>query len=225
MSKATFSRLFVSATAVLCFAVASAKADFEISVESKMVDPGVDLLLLEIGIESDNPPENMSDFELILEINPLTATGGSSLQFVNPQSEDFLDENDYIFANTSESKADGLSTVTIDSATEITFIDVSVNASGDFLDVPVTSGHILAWLELSHELGSASPDAVSNDEYSIDVSLLSNFLNADGDEVDFTSTSGVVTFNPVAIPEPSFAGVMMIASCGVMMKRRRRRKV
>ncbi len=179
--------------------------------------------MLEIGIASDNAPENLSDFELILQISPISATGASSLSFVNPQSEAFLADTDYIFAGSSESIADGLSTVTFDSATQITFIDVSSDFVGDFLDVPVTGNHLLASIDLQHNLGGTAAGLTAGDQYEVRVGLLSGFFQASGDEVDFFSNSGIVTVSAVAIPEPSFCAALLAGCCGLVVQRRRRR--
>lgn len=225
MSKSLLSRSCAAALIAILIAVPVANADFEISVASGSIDPG-GTLQLEIGIASDAPPQNLSDFELILELVPLTATGTSSLQFVDPQSEDFLADADYIFAGSSEASADPLvASYRIDSATQITFIDISSDAIGDFLNVPVSSGHLLATLDLVHELNGTAAAATAGDAYAVRVGLLSGFFQANGSEIDFFSTNGVVSVNAVAIPEPGVASVLLLGCCGLVMRRRRSSRV
>lgn len=223
MSKAPVASLIIALSIVFCCSVVPAKADFEISVGSGTIDPDGNLSL-EISIASDAPPQGMSDYELILEITPLTMAPGSSLIFVEPQSEQFLADADYIFAASSEVIADGVSAVTSNTGDEITFIDVSSDVFGDFLDVPVTSGHLLATVDFKHVLGTATASETAGDQYSITVSELSGFFQADGTFVDFTSTAGTVSVAAVAIPEPSSIAMLSLASCGILTRRRRRRR-
>ena len=224
MPKALISRLFLSASAVLFFTVASARADFLISVGSGTIDPG-GTLLLEIGIDSDAAPENMSDFKVILEITPLTGTGSSSLQFVDPQSEAVLEDADYVFADTSEAIADDLTTVLALASHSITIEDISVTPGGDFLNAPVTTGQLLTTLDLKHLLGDQSASATEGDTFEVSVvSIDSDFLNAAGDEIPFTAGIGTITVGAVAVPEPSSVALLMLASCGLILPRRRRRR-
>ncbi|QEF98862.1 hypothetical protein Mal15_29190 [Stieleria maiorica] len=221
MIKSTpFLRFMVAFAIALHLSLASAHAEFAISVGSGTIDPGGDLLL-EIGIESDTPPQNLAEFELILQITPLSAAPGSSLVFVEPQSEAFLADADYIFAATSESISENLPSTQNNSGNRITFYDASLNAGGDPLNVPVTSGHLLATVDVRHQLGGAMPAATAGDQFEVSVDLASFFSDEALADLDFTVSSGVVTVAAVAIPEPGAAAILMLASGGVFLRRRR----
>ncbi len=222
MSKSTtIARLLVAVSTVLLLSIAPAKADFQISISSGTIAPGGNLLL-EIGIASDTPPQDLSEFDLILEITPLSAAPGSSLIFVDGQSETFLDEADYIFAGTSESIAEDLPSTQNNSGSAITLYDLSIDSLGDPMNVPVTSGHLLATVDLGHLLGGASPAATAGDQYAVNVGLASFFSDENVADLEFSSTPGVVTVGAVAIPEPAAATMLMLATCGVVLQRRRR---
>ncbi len=219
MSKSTtIARLLVAVSTVLLLSIAPAKADFQISISSGTIAPGGNLLL-EIGIATDTPPQ---EFDLILEITPLSAAPGSSLIFVDGQSETFLDEADYIFAGTSESIAEDLPSTQNNSGSAITLYDLSIDSLGDPMNVPVTSGHLLATVDLGHLLGGASPAATAGDQYAVNVGLASFFSDENVADLEFSSTPGVVTVGAVAIPEPAAATMLMLATCGVVLQRRRR---
>lgn len=221
MPKTLVSRL-IFATAVACLiSVAPARAEFQLSVGSGTIDPGGNLTL-EIGIASDVPPEGLAEFELILEITPLTATGGTSLTFVNPQSEAFLDDADYVFALTSDAIAFMESTVSENTGSRITFTDLSFDNDGDPIDISVTSRQLLVTFDISHLLGGADPASTAGDQFQVSVLADSLFAQASGIEVDFSSTAGIVTVGAVAIPEPSSVALLMFLSCGMILPRRRR---
>ncbi|WP_182868238.1 PEP-CTERM sorting domain-containing protein [Stieleria mannarensis] len=221
MFKSTpFLRLMVAFAIALHFSLASACAEFAISVGSGTIDAGGDLLL-EIGIESDTPPQDLAEFELILEITPLSAAPGSSLVFVEPQSEAFLADADYIFAATSESVIENLPSTQINSGNRITLYDLSVDALGDPMNVPVTSGHLLASVDVRHQLGGAIPVATAGDQFEVRVDLTSFFTDESEADLDISVSPGVVTVGAVAIPEPGAAAMLMLASAGVFLRRRR----
>ncbi|WP_372896385.1 hypothetical protein, partial [Stieleria sp.] len=67
-----------------------------------------------------------------------------------------------------------------------------------------------------------SAAATAGDQYGVSVRPDSFFAQASGDEIDFSFTPGVVTVGAVAIPEPAAATMLMLASCGVVLQRRRR---
>ncbi|QDV44300.1 hypothetical protein Enr13x_41640 [Stieleria neptunia] len=216
-----FHRLLIAVSTAWLLSVASAKADFEISIGSGTIDPGGNLLL-EIGISSDAPPQNLAEFELILEITPLSAAPGSSLVFVDPQSETFLADADYIFAGTSESIADDLPSTQSNSGSRITLYDLSIDSLGDPLDVSVTSGNLLATVDIGHLLGGAMPAATAGDQYEVGGAVESFFTDESLADLNFTFTPGVVTVGAVAIPEPAATTMLMLASCGLVLQRRRR---
>lgn len=198
------------------------RAEMIITIGGGSIDPGGSLTL-DIGIESDAPPENLAEYELILQITPLTGSGGSSLQFVDPNSETYLEDADYVFAATSESIAFDESTGLLVSPSEISYYDASVDGAGFLLNVPVTSGQKLATVTVSHVLGGASPQEVAGDQFTFAAGPNTFFANTDSfDELGYQFVSGTVTVNAVAIPEPSSVALLMVCGGGLLVRRRRR---
>ena len=225
------STLTVLPFALLAFAVftPTARADFEISVESGTITPGGELQL-EIGIESSEPsiPEPLADYFLILQITPLTATGGSSLEFVEPQAEAMLEDADYVFAETSDvlrDIADGITdatTVADNLGDSIAFNDLSFPVD-DLVDVDVTTRKLFVTFEVEHLLGGLTEAEAIGQQYEIAVDTEDSelFNSFDLDSTPFTSTPGIVTVAAVAIPEPTSAGLLAFAACGIFLRRRR----
>jgi hypothetical protein len=216
----TWQPLFRSLVAPVCLLAAltgMAEAELAINVASGTVTPGGSLTL-DIGLESTTPPQNLSEFELILQITPLTATAGTSLQFVDPQSEAFLDDADYVFAGNSDAVTAGDSTVGGLTATQVTFFDFTAN----FADMPVTSGQLLATVDVGHLLGGLPPEDVAGDQFEISVAPSSLFSDAQFNDLAFSSTPGVVTVGPVVIPEPGSVTLLAALSLACFVRRGRR---
>ena len=68
------------------FPINCAPGAVSISVADGTIQAGGQLMV-EIGIDSDNSTDNLSEYLLILRITALDASGDSSLEFVDPQSE------------------------------------------------------------------------------------------------------------------------------------------
>ena len=220
--RSTVYQLLKFVTCCLMVGIATpAMADPEVTIGSGIIAPGGNLEL-QIGIESDAPPEDMSSYNLVLQITPLTVNGDSSLQFVNSQSETFLEDADYVFADTSEVIELDDTAVKQNDGDVIEFEDLSVDGMGFETNVEVTSGQLLASVNLEHLLGSTLPGDTAGNQYLVSVDEIDSvFLNEAGDELELFSVSGLVTVQATAIPEPSSVALLLLATCGVTMRRRR----
>jgi hypothetical protein len=218
LSSSGLSRLLLAASLTLLTA-STAPAELLISVGSGTIAPDGNLQL-DIGIGSSTPPQGLAEFTLILEITPLTASGDSSLRFVDPQSEAFLDEADYVFASTSDSIAADISPVVELAPQEVTLEDFSLDEDFFPINVPVTGGQLLASVDLAHDLGSQGLTDVGGDQFQVSVAPASFFAEGTfGDELTYSSTPGTVTV--AAIPEPSLAGLLLLGGCALAWPRRR----
>ncbi|KAA5541434.1 PEP-CTERM sorting domain-containing protein [Roseiconus nitratireducens] len=195
--------------------VVPARGELLVTIEDGMIAPNGNLSL-DIGIESDTPPELLSEFEFSVRLNPMPAAPGSSLQFVDSQSESFLSDPEYVFFGNSDSLTFGA--VTYDSTTQITVFDLTA----DFTDVPVSSRRLLTTIELRHQTGSASVGQVAGNQFEVTLGPDPLFFNADGFEVPFSLTSGIVTVAATAVPEPGTTAFLALTLTGAAMRRRRR---
>ncbi|MCA9138336.1 MAG: PEP-CTERM sorting domain-containing protein [Planctomycetales bacterium] len=217
MAFISISRLFIFASAVLLLTAVDAKAAIQISVGSGTVDPS-GTLRLDIGIDGESPSDKFSEFQLVLQITPMTAAGTSSLQFVPAQSEAVLEEADYVFVGDSDVILSGGDWVVDNTGDSITFFDLTFS----LLDADVTSGQRLATIDVQHMLGTATELDVAGNTFSISVDEdLTELFNSDGDPVGYTSSSGTVMVNAVAIPEPASTVILMLGAGAMLLRRRR----
>ena len=200
----------------------TASAELLLSVNDGTITPG-GTLRIEVGLGTNDPSQGLADiFPLVLQITNLSGSGDSSLVFVDPQSEDYLEEADYVFFENSDVVLNPG-----EPATEVQNFGNRIEISDlahDFENEFAMPGNFIAAVELQHALGSQSFNDVIGNQFRISVSedpLDGTFLfDADGDDVPFIPTSGTITVT--AIPEPGVAGLLCLAAGGLVMRRSRR---
>ncbi|MCD0459897.1 PEP-CTERM sorting domain-containing protein [Roseiconus lacunae] len=210
----------VAAACLIGLVAERASADVILSVNSGSMQAG-GALSLDVVVSDTSPTEGIAEMALVLEITPLTDVGDSSLNFVNPQSEAYLEEADYVFFDNSDvvlNPGDPVATVG-PFGQVVEFFDLTF----DFNNELASPGKVLATIQLQHLLGGESIANVIGDEFEIAVNTdFTEFFNAAGDPVfvDLAgTTSGMVTIT--AIPEPSTLGLLAIATTGFVLRRRR----
>ncbi|MEO1529598.1 MAG: hypothetical protein AAFX06_29605, partial [Planctomycetota bacterium] len=133
-------------TALVCLTASPARSEIAISiVDSQITASGI--IGLDVEITSTAPPEDITEFELVLQLNPISATGASALQFVNPQSESHLFDSmgnadpdpNYVFIGSSDALDIGGTTFSYDSLTQIRVVDLSVDSNFDPVPVAIDS--------------------------------------------------------------------------------------
>jgi len=195
--------------AALCIALGAshAKADLTVDISSiSLVPNGTGTVDITISSNSSDP---LQFYSLDLEID---RTGGSTLEFIDPQSESHLTDGGYLFAG--DTFGGGFSAV--DTTTDA---NDTLTAASDFTDsfadvlVPGTSV-LLYRLDVQHFEDPFNPGNVG-DTFSISVTG-SNFEDKDFFQYTPTFNTGTVT---IVIPEPSslflcsIATVLCLRSC------------
>ncbi|MEL6104790.1 MAG: PEP-CTERM sorting domain-containing protein [Planctomycetota bacterium] len=226
-------RSLLSATVaalVVCFSAPSARSEIAISiVDSEITAAGI--IGLDVEITSTNPPEDITEFELVLQLNPISATGASALQFVNPQSESHLfdamgnadPDPNYVFIGSSDALDIGGTTFTYDSLTQIRVVDLSVDSNFDPVAVAIdTTPRLLTRVEIQHNLNGESAASTAGDQFELSILPESAFFN-DLADVNFDdTTTATITVAATAIPEPGAFAAIAFAGMGLVMRRRRR---
>ena len=207
---------FAASAFILCLMFRPAHAEFTLSIADTDVLAGSGAFTLEVGITPDAGSAAISDYILILEITEITRTGDSTLRFIENQSEAFLEDADYVFAGNSDVTNEGDSAVFSVTADELVLEDLTA----DFTDSVFSTRRLLATFDIEHVLGTTAASATFGDQYQVSISNDSDFGNASGAPVEFTSSAGILTI--VAIPEPGVATFLLLSS-GVTLLRRRRR--
>lgn len=179
--------------------------------------------VLPVSIESSSAsPQPLSLFSVQWLLAPSSATPGTSLQFVQPQSEGFLGESDYVFVGNSSGLINNLQAALVTSTNVVADTLILADNSNDFTDEPISGSRLLGWLELSHQLPpGTSPLSVEGDEF--DLTLVSGlFADSLGQPVAFTGGNARITIR--AIPEPSSTAVLSVAAALAVGWRPRRRR-
>ncbi len=218
-------------TLVLGFVANEARGEILLTVGNGTITPDGSLSV-DVFIATDTGPLSLAEFTLFLELSPTSSTGAATLDFVNPQSESFLLNDDYIFSDNSDAIENSESTITYDNqtATLITVFDFTTDAFGDPVDVDITgTPQLIATLDIKHNLNGESAAATLGDEFQFLIDESSEFLKADGFETFdpgigpvFTVSGGMITVGAVAIPEPTSIAFLTLASIGMCVRRRRR---
>ncbi|MCO8120653.1 PEP-CTERM sorting domain-containing protein [Stieleria sp. TO1_6] len=217
MPSPLFSRLLATVAIGFLFTAPAARADFVLTIGSGTITADGNLTL-DVMIENDDPSESLSYFELFLEITPVAATVGTTLQFAALQSEAFLMDTDYVFALTSDAIASGGSTVDFNGGNTLTLYDFDEDLNG----VPIATSKLLASFDLSHSLGSATAADAAGNQFEVSVNTDDSvFLNEFLEETDWSTNTGSITVGAVAIPEPASVALLTILAGGACLRRRR----
>ena len=225
--RSLFSAIFAALVVVTANPVQS---EIAISIlDSEITAAGI--IGLDVEITSTSPPEDITEFELVLQLNPISATGASALQFVNPQSESHLfdamgnpnPDPNYVFIGSSDALDLGGTTFAYDSLTQIRVVDLSVDSNFDPVAVAIDgTPKLLTRIEIQHNLNGESAAATAGDQFELSILPESAFFN-DLADVNFDdSTTSIITVAATAIPEPGTFAVMALAGFGLTMRRRRR---
>ncbi|MEM0925937.1 MAG: hypothetical protein AAGJ83_07860 [Planctomycetota bacterium] len=208
--------LLVVPVLVLLLSVRTAPAEFTLSIADTDVIAGSGALTLEVGITPDAGSAGLSDYILILEITEITGAGDSTLRFIENQTEAFLEDADYIFAGNSDVTNEGDSAVFSVTAEELALEDLTA----DFTDSVFSTRRLMATFDIEHVLGTTAASATVGNQYEVSISNESDFGNASGAPIEFSSSAGILTI--VAIPEPGVASFLLLTAGATTLRRRRR---
>lgn len=167
--------------------------------------------------------ENLQAFGFEFQIAPIATSGGGVLQFVNPQSETYLDDASYVFKDDSDDRILGFPVGVVDGSGEVF---TGGDGSNTAADHGITGSTLLTRLQVTSNL---VPQPVVGDAFQIAlVSTGSSFYGPDVTSLFFTASgTGTVTLSgPAALtPEPKdwvalLSGGMTLL--GLLWIRRRR---
>jgi len=191
--------------AALCFAVGAlgagdAKAVLIVDISSiSLVPNGTGTVDISISSDSSDPLQFFS-LDLLIQ-----RTGGSTLEFIIPQSESYLTDGSYLFAG--DSVGGGFATVGTTTDANDTLTAAS-DFTASFFDVIVPGAAVLLYrLDVQHFEDPFNPGDVG-DTFSISVT------GADFEDENFfpytpTFNTGTVT---IVVPEPSSLFLCSIAT-------------
>ena len=195
--------------------------DLQNGLMGPVLNPG-DTLQLNVFLSSDT----LDDLEAMTFFLDITASGANvdtaGLEFVDPQSEDYLLSPDYVFFGVSDAVDSGFPATTVNSEFEnndnLEVDDLDFNFVGVSIDAtPV----LIATYEVQ-ALASATP----GDSFEISLQeTTADFFTTNGSGDDFTSNTLTITIgNPaVAVPEPSSLAALAVVSAPVLLRRKRNR--
>ena len=217
---------YLSAFVLSLFVANSASAVLIIDFQSGTITPGGEQTI-DVFLSSDAAqPEGIFLYDLSFVVNG-SPTGDSSMTFVDPLNEDFIEEANYVFFGNSLN-ADNPPSAVFD-ITDEGDIALALDETSDGLNIQVSSTPVLlSRLSFQHNLASQTPESVNGDEYEItvgrdpmfDVAFEDEF----GDPVNFEfGDRGFLTVQAVAIPEPGSFALMSLLGMGCVSMRRRRR--
>ncbi|MEZ6039689.1 MAG: PEP-CTERM sorting domain-containing protein [Planctomycetaceae bacterium] len=205
---------FVVLTCLMTKADAGIIVSFSPTIPSPLVAGGsgqVDVL-----IASDTGTDLLDQYLASVVLSPVGGPLGG-LVFSPFQSETFLTDSSYVFFNRSQSVNLGAPAGTVNFSGDVySAYDATDDGSGpppapglqDPIFVPTVGNEALLFrLDL---------DALAAGTYEIDLDPLSQFVDENGFDIFFASTSGFLTVNPApaAVPEP---GSILLLSVGTMV--------
>jgi len=160
--------------------------------------------------------EALAVFNLLLRITPATGTT-STLEFVDPQTNEYYFDSDYIFSGNPDEPSRTVSAL----GQELYIGDYTA----DFSDVTVTTSRLLARLEIDHEFPvGVDPATTLGDTFTIEVDPdpgFTLFLDSSYNTYSYTSNSGTVTI----VPEPTSLTVWgCLGLLGLTLLHRSRRR-
>ncbi len=225
----------VSGFLLSLFVTGSAHATLNVKVLDTSLDVGSTATL---SIEITGTGDLVAFSSLELRITPHAGnTGGTGLQFLDPDSANYVGDANYLFGANSFNLINGndSSIVSTTSLPSDTFVDN--DSDNDFLNQTINGNYLLASVQVQHFLPALTdPDSVLGDQFNISVIgtggnagtgddfLNTNFLDEFGDPVIYTSMTGTVTLNATAVPEPGSFIVLTAIGCGAYLRRRRAKR-
>lgn len=214
----TLRKLFILLS--LCCSVlwnsSSAEAAIIVAVQSTSITAGgtgfVDVLIS----SNSNDVLDFASYEF-----NIAAVGGpvSTLEFANPQILTEDQDASYVFFGDNL----GINVVTL---TNSTFIGDDATNSGTGVTLTATTS-LLARLDLLHVLGigqTAAQAAGEQFQISLRNSVDTRFEDTLATPIAFSSTSGTITVQAAAVPEPSTFAAIALAFGGFGVHRRRKNR-
>tara|TARA_R110002049_G_scaffold47902_1_gene138411 strand:+ start:117542 stop:118267 length:726 start_codon:yes stop_codon:yes gene_type:complete len=193
---------------------------------------------IDVFLSSDSPAQDaFFVWDVIFSINEVPGsppTAGTSVTFVDPMDESFIeDEPNYVLAGNSFQASIPPSEVYGDVLTKdadslpfpllstVSAFDETANGNEVVVDTP----KLLARLMVQHELGGATAAEVGGDVFTITLQSNPSFDVAfDGDDgpVDYrVGNIGLITVEAIAVPEPGSFAFIGLATLGLVRRRRR----
>lgn len=200
----------------LCVAVATvatltivnpAYATLDLTVLDTNISAG-DVGTIDVEISGDS--DLVQSYFLELRITPNGAVN-SSLQFVDPQTEDFRTNAQYVFSSDSFNQINSFDPRVVSQNTLQNDTYTDNDSTDSFNDVTLTSAtKLLARINIQHIIPSGTLESsVLADTFDISVIgtpgdfIETEVFDAIGNSIAFTSTAGSVSIQPTAVPEPS----------------------
>ena len=215
---------------LLCFAVLltvtnRASADLFIDLQSGVINPG-GTLTLDVLISGTPTTEMLQDFTIILDAAPDSAAAGTRLEFIDPQSEAYLTNSDYVFFGNSDAALFPPATI-VSSVNDTNDNFEAEDITANTLDELVGIDELLVQIDLQHVLDGVPAVLTGGDTFTITVDDTNSvFFTEAGFDVAFTNNQATVTVAATAIPEPGTIAAGLIAAAVFLpsvLRRRRRR--
>jgi hypothetical protein len=214
------------AIACLFFCPRALQAEITVTIQDTTVTPGgtVDLDIL---IEGDGADAALSNFYMVIGVTEIVPDGTSSLTFIDPDTNAYLEDADYIFAGVSESFIDFDGDSTSGDAEAVVIQDAHIDPDETVTVIDGTPS-LLATLRFEHDLDGLAPDDTVGTVFRLDADLiLTEFVDLDGNAFilnDDEDVFGFITVSASAVPEPGAFGLLAMMTGTVICRRRRRRK-
>ena len=201
------------------------QAEVTVTIQDTTVSPG-GMVDLDILIEGDGADVGLNNFVMVIGVTEIVPDGTSSLTFIDPDTNAYLEDADYIFAGVSESLIDFDGDSTNGDADAVLIQDAHIDPDENVTLVDGTPA-LLAKLRFEHDLAGFAPNETVGTVFRLEADLIdTEFINADGDLLivnDDNDVFGFITVSASAVPEPGTFGMLALMT-GTLACRRRRRK-
>ena len=201
------------------------QAEVTVTIQDTTVSPG-GMVDLDILIEGDGADVGLNNFVMVIGVTEIVPDGTSSLTFIDPDTNAYLEDADYIFAGVSESFIDFDGDSTNGGADAVLIQDAHIDPDENVTLVDGTPA-LLAKLRFEHDLAGFAPNETVGTVFRLEADLIdTEFINADGVLLivnDDNDVFGFITVSASAVPEPGTFGMLALMT-GTLACRRRRRK-
>lgn len=201
------------------------QAEVTVTIQDTTVSPG-GMVDLDILIEGDEADVGLNNFVMVIGVTEIVPDGTSSLTFIDPDTNAYLEDADYIFAGVSESLIDFDGDSTNGDADAVLIQDAHIDPDENVTLVDGTPA-LLAKLRFEHDLAGFAPNETVGTVFRLEADLIdTEFINADGVLLivnDDNDVFGFITVSASAVPEPGTFGMLALMT-GTLACRRRRRK-